>query len=115
MGDSESSAPKKSPTPSERLSSSPSSPSSQSDEATGEPNSVNHTQSHAKCTPNADPSTCDSSQPLEVPVSLPPQSQRRSCPTLDTPTFTPVPKVAPPLSVTSLKLPFKLSLRPQAT
>merc|ERR1712076_192765 len=86
---SESSAPKKSPTPSERLSSSPSSPSSQSDEATGELNSVNHTQSHAKCTPNADPSICDSSQ-----------SQKRSWPTLDTLTFTPVPKVAPLLSET---------------
>merc|ERR1712167_361685 len=70
---------------------------------------------HAKCTPSADPSICDSSQLHEVPVSLPLQYQRRSSPTPDTPMFTLLLKVAPPPSVTLLKLPSRLLLKPQAT
>merc|ERR1711912_38504 len=113
--DSESSAPKKLPTPSEQLSFWLSCLLFQFDEVTGVPNLVNHTPSHARSTPNVVPSTCDSSQLHEVPVSLPPQSQRKFLLTLDTPMSTPVPKVAPPPSVTSLRPPSRLLPKPAPT
>merc|ERR1739845_71336 len=112
--DSESSALKKSRTPSARPSSSPSSALSQSDEATGVPSSESHTPCHARSTPSADPSICDSSQHHAVPVSSLHQSQRRSWLTLVTLMFTLLPRVALPPSETSLKPPSRLSLRPQA-
>merc|ERR1711972_453667 len=106
--DSESSVPKKSPTPSERLSFWPSFLLFQSDEVTGVPNLENHTPFLARYTPNVDPSICDSSLPQEVPVLLPLQCQRRSSLTPDTPMFTLLLKVAPPPSVTSPRPPSRL-------
>merc|ERR1711879_451862 len=93
----------------------PSSALSQSDEATGVPSSENHTPCHARYTPSADPSTCDSFQHHEVPVSSPPQCQRRSWPTPVTLMCTLLPKVALPLLETSRRPPSRLSPRPQAT
>merc|ERR1712025_789289 len=113
--DSGSSAPRKSPPPSEVPSFSPSSPSCQFDEDTGETSSVLPTPSPARCTVSADPSTYDSSLLPAEPDSSADPSPRNLCRWLGLKTSTPAPAEVPLPSETSPRPLSRLSAQPTSS